>query len=41
MLIELNIKNLIIFDDVTINFKNNMTAITGDTGAGKSVILTS
>lgn len=39
MLIELSIKNLIIFDDVTIHFNNNMTAITGDTGAGKSVIL--
>jgi len=39
MLTELNIKNLIIFDDVTINFTDKMTAITGDTGAGKSVIL--
>ena len=40
MLSELQIKNLIIFDNVTINFNKNMTAITGDTGAGKSVILT-
>ncbi|MHA8138430.1 DNA repair protein RecN [Lactobacillaceae bacterium Scapto_B20] len=39
MLQELNIKNLAIIDHIEVNFKNHMTVLTGETGAGKSIIM--
>lgn len=39
MLKSIYIKNYALIDDVNINFKNGFTAITGETGAGKSILL--
>lgn len=39
MLTQLHIKNFAIVDNLTIDFHNGMTAITGETGAGKSIAL--
>lgn len=39
MISEINIKNFAITDNVNINFKNGLTVITGETGAGKSIII--
>ena len=39
MLNSLVVKNFAIIDDLTINFYNGMTVITGDSGAGKSIII--
>ena len=39
MLESLNIKNLVVIEDLDINFKSGMTVITGETGAGKSIII--
>lgn len=39
MLRELHIKNLAIIDDVTIEFEDGLNALTGETGAGKSIII--
>ena len=39
MFSSLHVKNFILIDDLTINFKDKMTALTGETGAGKSLIL--
>ena len=39
MLNSLYIKNLAIIDDVTVIFKNGLNVITGETGAGKSLII--
>ncbi len=39
MLCELSIKNFAIIDDLTIAFRDGMTVFTGETGAGKSIIL--
>lgn len=38
MLRELHIKNFSIIDDITIEFENGLNVITGETGAGKSII---
>lgn len=38
MLLELRISNLAIVDDLSISFADGLTVITGETGAGKSVI---
>ncbi len=38
MLLELRINNLAIVDDLSISFAEGLTVITGETGAGKSVI---
>lgn len=38
MLSQLIIKNFAIIDEVEINFKEGLTVITGETGAGKSII---
>ena len=35
MLDSLNIKNLVVVEDLDIDFKLGMTVITGETGAGK------
>ena len=39
MLKQLTIKNLAIIDDITIDFYNNFNVLTGETGAGKSIII--
>lgn len=39
MLTSLSIKNYALIDDLHVNFSNGMTIITGETGAGKSILL--
>ena len=41
MLLQLKIKNFAIIDDLEVNFKEGMTVLTGETGAGKSLIIDS
>ena len=39
MLRELNIKNLAIIDDLTVRFAHGLNVLSGETGAGKSIIV--
>ena len=39
MIVELNISNFAIIDDLKINFTRGFNVITGETGAGKSIIV--
>jgi len=39
MLREINIKNLAIIDDLTVQFEDGFNVLTGETGAGKSIIV--
>ena len=39
MLLNLNIKNYALIKDLSVNFSDNFTVISGDTGSGKSIIL--
>lgn len=39
MLSQLKIKNFAIIDDLTIEFNDKMTVLTGETGSGKSIII--
>lgn len=39
MLIELRIKDFAIISELSLNFSEGMTALTGETGAGKSIII--
>ncbi|NLW22414.1 MAG: DNA repair protein RecN [Tissierellia bacterium] len=39
MIVELNISNFAIIDDLTINFTKGFNVLTGETGAGKSIII--
>lgn len=39
MLKELRVKNLAIIEDLTINFEKGLNILTGETGAGKSIIV--
>lgn len=41
MIKELNVKNFALIDDITITFDKGLTAITGETGSGKSILLES
>jgi len=41
MLHTLKITNVALIDELTINFKNSLNVLTGETGAGKSIILDS
>ena len=41
MLGELHIKNIGIIDEITINFDDGLNILTGETGAGKSLIIDS
>jgi len=41
MLVELEIKNILLMENLQIEFNNGFTTITGQTGAGKSIILDS
>lgn len=39
MLVSLNVSNFAIIEDLKITFEDNMTVLTGETGAGKSLII--
>lgn len=39
MLLELRIHNFAIIEDIALDFHNGMTVLTGETGAGKSIII--
>ena len=39
MLTNLHVQNLAIIDEIDIQFKEGLTVITGETGAGKSLII--
>src|SRR5699024_7191597 len=39
MLNELSIRNFAIIDDIQITFSNGLTVLTGETGAGKSIVI--
>lgn len=39
MLLTLTVKNFAIIDNIQVDFKDGMTALTGETGAGKSLII--
>ena len=39
MIKQLTIKNLAIIDDITIDFEEKLNVLTGETGAGKSIII--
>lgn len=39
MLLKLVVKNFAIIDELSIDFDNNLSVITGETGAGKSILL--
>lgn len=39
MLLELHIKDFAIIEDLSLDFKKGMTVLTGETGAGKSIII--
>lgn len=39
MIIELSIRNFAIIDDLSIFFRDGLTVLTGETGAGKSIII--
>lgn len=41
MLINLSVKNFAIIEDIDISFKEGLTVLTGETGAGKSLIIDS
>jgi DNA repair protein RecN (Recombination protein N) len=41
MLASLTIKNVVLIDQLTIEFENGLCALTGETGAGKSILLDS
>lgn len=39
MLLEISIKNFAIIEEISLNFDQGMTVLTGETGAGKSIII--
>ena len=39
MLVTLNVKNFAIIDNISIDFDSGLTVLTGETGAGKSLII--
>lgn len=39
MLLEISIKNFAIIEEISLQFDNGMTVLTGETGAGKSIII--
>ena len=41
MLEKLSIRNVAVIDSIDIDFRNGMTVLTGETGAGKSIIIDS
>ena len=41
MLIALSIRNIVLIDKLDLEFQRGLTALTGETGAGKSILLDS
>ena len=41
MLRELHIKNIAVIEEITVQFNNGFQALTGETGAGKSILIDS
>ena len=41
MLTLLHIKNVVLIDQMSLEFKSGLSALTGETGAGKSILLDS
>ena len=41
MIKNLKVKNIALIDDLNVNFENGLTALTGETGAGKSILMES
>ena len=41
MIKNLKVKNVALIDDLNVNFENGLTALTGETGAGKSILMES
>lgn len=41
MLLKLNVKNLALIEDISIDFKPGLNVLTGETGAGKSILIDS
>ena len=39
MLLEISIKNFAIIEEISLNFEKGMTVLTGETGAGKSIVI--
>ena len=39
MLLNLHVKNLAIIDEIEVDFSEGMNVLTGETGAGKSIII--
>jgi len=39
MLVDLQVKNIALIDEISINFKHGLNVLTGETGAGKSIII--
>jgi len=39
MLIHLSVRHLAVVDDITLSFEHGMTSLTGETGAGKSILV--
>ena len=39
MLLNLHVKNLVIIDEAEVDFSNHLNVLTGETGAGKSIII--
>ena len=39
MLVNLHVKNLAIIDEVDVDFTKHLNVLTGETGAGKSIII--
>ncbi|MCM1272857.1 MAG: DNA repair protein RecN [Clostridium sp.] len=39
MLLNMHIKNIVLIDDIDISFDDNLNILTGETGAGKSIII--
>ena len=39
MLLEIAIKNFVIIEEISLNFERGMTVLTGETGAGKSIVI--
>lgn len=39
MLLNLHVKNLAIIDEIEVDFAEHLNVLTGETGAGKSIII--